>query len=83
MANKLFPLSSIAKQIESFAKEMLFSVIGEDVADGIDTEGSVREAQKVLDFCFVDVKFHISQAIYTCFINLYLFPFLFNCMAVT
>ncbi|KAG7965085.1 hypothetical protein I3843_09G205600 [Carya illinoinensis] len=46
VANKLFPLSSIAKQIESFAKEMLFSVIGEDVADGIDTEGSVREAQK-------------------------------------
>lgn len=81
MANKLFPLSSIAKQIESFAKEMLFSVIGDDVADGIDTEGSVREAQKVLDFCFVDVKFHISQAIYSYF--LYLFPFLFNCIAVT
>lgn len=50
VANKLFPLTSIAKQIEDFAKEMLLSVVSDDAMGRIDTEGSVSELQKVLDY---------------------------------
>lgn len=51
MANKLYPISSIAKQVEDFAKETLLSVISGDATERMDTEGSVTEMQKVLVFC--------------------------------
>lgn len=59
MANKLYPISSIAKQIEDFAKETLLSVINGDATERTDTEGSVTEMQKVLVFCFADMEFHM------------------------
>ncbi|KAL4606232.1 hypothetical protein ACB092_09G086800 [Castanea dentata] len=46
VANKLYPISSIAKQIEDFAKETLLSVISGDATERMDTEGSVTEMQK-------------------------------------
>ena len=59
VANKLYPIKSIAKQIEDFAKEMLLSVISGDATERTDTEGSVTEMQKVLVFCFADMDFHM------------------------
>lgn len=50
MANKLYPLSSIARQIEDFAKEMLLSIISDDATERTDSEGPVTESQKV---CFL------------------------------
>ncbi|KAI7997805.1 Symplekin [Camellia lanceoleosa] len=48
VANKLYPLSAIAQQIEEFAKEMLHSVSnGDDTMDRID--GDRTELQKDLD----------------------------------
>uniref|UniRef100_A0A5B7B7R4 Symplekin n=1 Tax=Davidia involucrata TaxID=16924 RepID=A0A5B7B7R4_DAVIN len=50
VANKLFPLSSIAQQIEDFAKEMLNSVTnGDHSLDRIDADGSHTEIQKDSD----------------------------------
>ncbi|KAJ8898989.1 hypothetical protein K2173_008491 [Erythroxylum novogranatense] len=46
VANKLYPLSSIAQQIEKFANEMLLSVATGDAADANGTEGSINELQK-------------------------------------
>ncbi|GFY82372.1 HEAT repeat-containing protein [Actinidia rufa] len=49
VANKLYPLSSIAQQIEDFAKEMVHSVSnGDHAMDKIDGEGS--ELQKDANF---------------------------------
>ncbi|KAA8517805.1 hypothetical protein F0562_015279 [Nyssa sinensis] len=50
VANKLFPLSSIAQQIEDFAKEMLYSVTNADHSlDRNDADGSCTEIQKDSD----------------------------------
>lgn len=46
MANKLYPLPSISKQIEDFAKEMLCSVTS-DASEATDAEGSLADLQKV------------------------------------
>lgn len=46
VANKLYPLSSISRQIEEFAKETLFSVMS-DASEATDAEGSVADSQKV------------------------------------
>lgn len=47
VANKLYPLSSVAQQIEDFANEMLLSVInGAHATDRTETEGSSTELQK-------------------------------------
>ncbi|XP_045833807.1 symplekin isoform X2 [Trifolium pratense] len=46
VANKLYPLSPISKQIEDFAKEMLFSVMSGDASETTDAEGSIADAQK-------------------------------------
>lgn len=45
VANKLYPLSSISKEIEDFAKEMVFSVMSSDASEATD-EGSVADSQK-------------------------------------
>nr|XP_027191107.1 symplekin isoform X2 [Cicer arietinum] len=45
VANKLYPLSSISRQIEEFAKETLFSVMS-DASEATDAEGSVADSQK-------------------------------------
>ncbi|KAF8394916.1 hypothetical protein HHK36_018855 [Tetracentron sinense] len=51
VANKLYPISSIAQQIEDFANEMLHSVMdGAHVTEGADAEGSTIEVQKDSDF---------------------------------
>ncbi|XP_050893645.1 uncharacterized protein LOC127100478 isoform X2 [Lathyrus oleraceus] len=47
VANKLYPLSSISKQIEDFAKEMMFSVMSSDASEATDTEGSIADSQKL------------------------------------
>ncbi|CAI8601039.1 unnamed protein product [Vicia faba] len=47
VANKLYPLSSISKQIEDFAKEMMFSVKSSDASEATDAEGSVADSQKL------------------------------------
>lgn len=73
MANKLYPISSIAKQIEDFAKETLLSVISGDATERTDAEGSVTEMQKVLVFCFADMGFHMRP------IQVYIF---YNCIAI-
>lgn len=53
VANKLYPLSSVAQQIEDFANEMLLSVInGAHATDRTETEGSSTELQKVFTLCF-------------------------------
>lgn len=49
VANKLYPLSSISKEIEDFAKEMVFSVMSSDASEATD-EGSVADSQKVFTF---------------------------------
>ncbi|XP_050236923.1 uncharacterized protein LOC126686734 isoform X2 [Mercurialis annua] len=46
VANKLYPISSIAQKIEDFAKEKLLSTVNNDCTEIIDLEGSVIEAQK-------------------------------------
>lgn len=46
VANKLYPLSSIAQQIEDFAKEKLLSVVNSDATESMDAEGSFSESQK-------------------------------------
>ncbi|KAJ6425283.1 hypothetical protein OIU84_025953, partial [Salix udensis] len=48
VANKLYPLSSIAQQIEDFAKEKLLSVVNSDATESMDAEGSFSESQKDL-----------------------------------
>jgi hypothetical protein len=58
VANKLYPLSSIAQQIEDFAKEKLLSVVNSDATESMDAEGSFSESQKVVVLCIMDVKFH-------------------------
>ncbi|KAL1368636.1 hypothetical protein HN51_022800 [Arachis hypogaea] len=45
VANKLYPLPSISKQIEDFAKEMLCSVTS-DASEATDAEGSLADLQK-------------------------------------
>ncbi|KAJ7961230.1 symplekin [Quillaja saponaria] len=49
VANKLYPLSSIAKQIEDFAKEMLLLVISGDATEAKPAEGSITDSQKESD----------------------------------
>ncbi|XP_059462379.1 uncharacterized protein LOC132191403 isoform X1 [Corylus avellana] len=56
VANKLYPLSSIAKQIEDFAKEMLLSIISDDATERTDSEGPVTESQK-----FSDLEKHVDE----------------------
>ncbi|BFG36416.1 hypothetical protein CerSpe_226900 [Prunus speciosa] len=49
VANKLYPLSSIAQRIEDFAIEMLLSVKSGDATERTDAEGSKTESQKDSD----------------------------------
>ncbi|XP_026414316.1 uncharacterized protein LOC113309995 [Papaver somniferum] len=49
VANKLYPISSIAQQIEDFANEMLLSVTKRNTTEGLDTEGLTPEVQKDAD----------------------------------
>lgn len=56
VANKLYPLSSIAQQIEDFAKEMMLSIVNSDATESMDGEGSVTGSQKVLILCTIDLK---------------------------
>ncbi|KAI3857964.1 hypothetical protein MKX03_006178 [Papaver bracteatum] len=49
VANKLYPISSIAQQIEDFANEMLLSVTKRNTTEGLDTEGPTPEVQKDAD----------------------------------
>lgn len=58
VANKLYPLSSIAQQIEDFALKMLLSVINVDSSERTDANGSTTEALKVMLPSIQDVKFH-------------------------
>lgn len=51
MANKLYPLSSIAQQIEDFALDMLLSIAKDETAERTDAEESTTEPQKVLLLC--------------------------------
>ncbi|CAK7343924.1 unnamed protein product [Dovyalis caffra] len=46
VANKLYPLSSIAQQIEDFAKEQLISIVNSDATESMDAEVSVSESLK-------------------------------------
>ncbi|TKY63502.1 Symplekin protein [Spatholobus suberectus] len=46
VANKLYPLSSISRQIEDFAKEMLLSAMSGDASEATDVEGSIADSQK-------------------------------------
>lgn len=49
VANKLYPMPCIAQQIETFANEMLLSVVNNSHnLEGIDVEESTAVAQKVL-----------------------------------
>ncbi|MCL7032904.1 hypothetical protein MKW94_018386 [Papaver nudicaule] len=49
VANKLYPISSIAQQIEDFANEMLFSVTKGNATEGTDTEGPTSQVIKDVD----------------------------------
>ncbi|XP_021289459.1 uncharacterized protein LOC110420462 [Herrania umbratica] len=49
VANKLYPLSSIAQQIEDFAREMLLSVVNGNGVERTDAEGSITEPHKDSD----------------------------------
>ncbi|OVA02697.1 Protein of unknown function DUF3453 [Macleaya cordata] len=49
VANKLYPISSIAQQIEDFASEMLLLVTKGNATEGMDAEGSTTEVQKETD----------------------------------
>lgn len=53
VANKLYPLSSISKQIEDFSKEMLFSVMSGDATEATDVEGSFADSQKVFTYPWI------------------------------
>eukprot|EP00257_Ricinus_communis_P020865 XP_015580215.1 uncharacterized protein LOC8265046 isoform X1 [Ricinus communis] len=46
VANKLYPISSIARQIEDFAKEKLLSIVNSDTKEIIDSERLDVESQK-------------------------------------
>ncbi|XP_062095189.1 uncharacterized protein LOC133801071 isoform X2 [Humulus lupulus] len=46
VANKLYPLSSVAQSIEDFAREMLLSVINSDSSDKLGAEGPITERTK-------------------------------------
>nr|XP_011466471.1 PREDICTED: uncharacterized protein LOC101312467 [Fragaria vesca subsp. vesca] len=46
VANKLYPLSAIAKRIEDFAIEMLLTVKTDDATERTDADGSKVESQK-------------------------------------
>ncbi|XP_043816322.1 uncharacterized protein LOC110622332 isoform X2 [Manihot esculenta] len=46
VANKLYPISSIAQKIEDFAKEKLLCIISRDVTEGTDAEGLSSEPRK-------------------------------------
>lgn len=48
VANKLYPISSIAQKIEDFAKEKLLCIISRDVTEGTDAEGLSSGPRKVL-----------------------------------
>ena len=50
VANKLYPMSSIAPRIEDFAKETLLSVINGDAAEKLDAEVPISELVKVILF---------------------------------
>ncbi|KAB2046735.1 hypothetical protein ES319_D01G256300v1 [Gossypium barbadense] len=49
VANKLYPLQSIAQQIEEFAREMLLSVVNVDATERIGAEGLISESHKDSD----------------------------------
>ncbi|XVE62050.1 hypothetical protein DITRI_Ditri06bG0087800 [Diplodiscus trichospermus] len=49
VANRLYPLSSIAQQIEDFAREMVLSVVNSDGMERIDAEGLSTESHKDFD----------------------------------
>ncbi|PIA32259.1 hypothetical protein AQUCO_04500095v1 [Aquilegia coerulea] len=49
VANKLYPISSITRQIEDFATEMLLSVENGQVTEGMDIRESTMEVQKDSD----------------------------------
>ncbi|XP_022745642.1 uncharacterized protein LOC111295979 isoform X2 [Durio zibethinus] len=49
VANKLYPLSSIAQQIEDFAREMVLSVVNADGTERTDAEGLITESRKDSD----------------------------------
>ncbi|XP_060674378.1 uncharacterized protein LOC107405425 isoform X3 [Ziziphus jujuba] len=49
VANKLYPMSSIAQRIEDFSKETLLSVITADATEATDAEGPITELQKDSD----------------------------------
>ncbi|KAF5193841.1 Symplekin [Thalictrum thalictroides] len=49
VANKLYPISSITRQIENFATEMLLSVENSGVTEGMDVQESTMEVQKDSD----------------------------------
>ncbi|KAA3464831.1 Symplekin [Gossypium australe] len=46
VANKLYPLQSIAQQIEEFAREMLLSVVNVDATERTSAEGLISESHK-------------------------------------
>ncbi|KAF2306386.1 hypothetical protein GH714_017289 [Hevea brasiliensis] len=50
VANKLYPISSIAQQIEDFAKEKLLCIISRDTTEGTDAEGLSSEPQEDSNF---------------------------------
>ncbi|KAG8504240.1 hypothetical protein CXB51_002593 [Gossypium anomalum] len=49
VANKLYPLQSIAQQIEDFAREMLLSVVNVDATERTGAEGLISESHKDSD----------------------------------
>ncbi|XP_048127124.1 symplekin isoform X3 [Rhodamnia argentea] len=49
VANKLYPLSSIAKRIEDFAKEMLLSVTSSGLLDKVALEGKDSDVERPLE----------------------------------
>jgi len=63
VANKLYPLSSISKEIEDFAKEMVFSVMSSDASEATDAEGSIADSQKVFTF-FVNLFLSFLITVY-------------------
>lgn len=48
VANKLYPISSTAQQIEDFALEKLLSIVTAESEVCLDTKGSTIEPHKVL-----------------------------------
>ncbi|OMO85062.1 hypothetical protein CCACVL1_10448 [Corchorus capsularis] len=49
VANRVYPLPSMAPKIEDFAREMLLSVVNGDGTEGKDAEGSITESHKDSD----------------------------------